>query len=257
MRNPAILPFVSPNYEFGNINYELQTWNENLHNMSSGFCLEPKFLDNHENQQRVENYSFPSFQSSLVTYQPVFPSSVFSSCDLDNTSHHQSMLLGKKILASQLDMAIRNARKRPIEVNNDIFAKSGISELLSDRTTLNEWGKNKRSKVTGNNQQWQHQVMRETLTGMHEHKVQELPVRRSQKLTDKITALQKLVSPYGKTDTASVLQEASLYIKLLQEQIQNLFRMLSSSYDSSVRSLPHSQKVTIDQERIDHKYQRY
>lgn len=109
MRNAAILPFVSPNCEFGNdpfeiliihfffninfklfrhnlmiffhvfnflpyvsgnINYELQTWNENLHNMSSGFCLEPKFLDNHENQQRVENYSFPSFQSSLVTYQP-------------------------------------------------------------------------------------------------------------------------------------------------------------------------------------------
>ena len=80
-----------------------------------------------------------------------------------------------------------------------------------------------------------------------------MPVKRSQKLSDRITALQKLVSPYGKvsngysfchpspkgislfsvfaetesgvlgllqTDTASVLQEASLYIKLLQGQIR-------------------------------------
>nr|GLL20832.1 uncharacterized protein LOC109186254 [Ipomoea trifida] len=49
-----------------------------------------------------------------------------------------------------------------------------------------------------------------------------VPARRSQKLTDKITALQKLVSPYGKTDTASVLQEACISIKALQDQIQNL-----------------------------------
>ncbi|XP_023550777.1 transcription factor bHLH112-like isoform X1 [Cucurbita pepo subsp. pepo] len=60
-------------------------------------------------------------------------------------------------------------------------------------------------------------------------KLQE-PARRSQRLSDKITALQKLVSPYGKTDTASVLQEACLYIKFVQEHIQNLLQMQSSSY---------------------------
>ncbi|CAA3000420.1 transcription factor bHLH111 [Olea europaea subsp. europaea] len=42
------------------------------------------------------------------------------------------------------------------------------------------------------------------------------------KLTDKITALQQLVSPFGKTDTASVLWEAICYIRFLQEQIQLL-----------------------------------
>ncbi|KAL8247662.1 hypothetical protein R6Q59_008878 [Mikania micrantha] len=47
-----------------------------------------------------------------------------------------------------------------------------------------------------------------------------VPVRRSQKLADKITALQKLVSPYGKTDTASVLQEAHISISLLHDQIK-------------------------------------
>ncbi|KAK9154238.1 hypothetical protein Sjap_001718 [Stephania japonica] len=62
-----------------------------------------------------------------------------------------------------------------------------------------------------------------------------VPVKRSQKIGDKITALQKLVSPFGKTNTASVLHEASVYIKYLQEQIQ----MLSTPY-LTMRNL-HSQ----------------
>ncbi|XP_061370642.1 transcription factor bHLH111-like [Gastrolobium bilobum] len=46
------------------------------------------------------------------------------------------------------------------------------------------------------------------------------------KLGDKITALQQIVSPFGKTDTASVLFEAIGYIKFLQEQVQ----LLSNPY---------------------------
>uniref|UniRef100_A0A0D9W8A5 BHLH domain-containing protein n=1 Tax=Leersia perrieri TaxID=77586 RepID=A0A0D9W8A5_9ORYZ len=40
------------------------------------------------------------------------------------------------------------------------------------------------------------------------------------KLGEKITALQQIVSPFGKTDTASVLLETINYIKFLHEQIQ-------------------------------------
>ncbi|KAJ0979478.1 hypothetical protein J5N97_014952 [Dioscorea zingiberensis] len=50
----------------------------------------------------------------------------------------------------------------------------------------------------------------------------ESPPRRSQKLGDRITTLQQLVSPFGKTDTASVLQETSVCIKVLHEQIKVL-----------------------------------
>ncbi|WCJ33736.1 basic helix-loop-helix (bHLH) DNA-binding superfamily protein [Euphorbia peplus] len=46
------------------------------------------------------------------------------------------------------------------------------------------------------------------------------------KLGDRITALQQIVSPFGKTDTASVLMEAIQYIKFLQEQVQ----LLSNPY---------------------------
>ncbi|XP_031283216.1 transcription factor bHLH111-like isoform X1 [Pistacia vera] len=49
------------------------------------------------------------------------------------------------------------------------------------------------------------------------------------KLGDRITALQQIVSPFGKTDTASVLYEAIIYIKSLQEQVQ----LLSNPYMKS------------------------
>ncbi|KAK1324789.1 hypothetical protein QJS10_CPA01g01067 [Acorus calamus] len=45
---------------------------------------------------------------------------------------------------------------------------------------------------------------------------------RKEKLGDRITALQQLVSPFGKTDTASVLHEAIEYIKFLHDQVNNL-----------------------------------
>lgn len=45
---------------------------------------------------------------------------------------------------------------------------------------------------------------------------------RKEKLGDRITALQQLVSPFGKTDTASVLHEAIEYIKFLHDQVSVL-----------------------------------
>ncbi|CAN6457872.1 unnamed protein product [Victoria cruziana] len=52
---------------------------------------------------------------------------------------------------------------------------------------------------------------------------------RKEKLSDRVTALQQLVSPFGKTDTASVLQEAIQYIKFLHEQVN----VLSNPYMKS------------------------
>ncbi|VAH08936.1 unnamed protein product [Triticum turgidum subsp. durum] len=45
---------------------------------------------------------------------------------------------------------------------------------------------------------------------------------RKEKLGDRVTALQQLVSPFGKTDTASVLHEAIGYIKFLHDQVASL-----------------------------------
>ncbi|BFG17756.1 hypothetical protein CerSpe_040300 [Prunus speciosa] len=51
---------------------------------------------------------------------------------------------------------------------------------------------------------------------------------RKEKLGDRIAALQQLVAPFGKTDTASVLMEAIGYIKFLQNQTLSVPYMKSS-----------------------------
>ncbi|XP_061371873.1 transcription factor bHLH111-like [Gastrolobium bilobum] len=126
-----------------------------------------------------------------------------------------------------------NARKRP-------------SEYVDNKSLWKKMKTNSKSKNTFLESKW-HQV-REASEIIPRHKLH-MPIRRNQKLSDKVTTLQKLVSPFGKTDTASVLHEASLYIKLLQAQIWNLFQMLSVSYISKAEA-PHTQgcghKVQVD-----------
>ncbi|KAL7153325.1 hypothetical protein ABFS83_04G160800 [Erythranthe nasuta] len=64
---------------------------------------------------------------------------------------------------------------------------------------------------------------------------------RKEKMGDRVTALQQLVSPFGKTDTASVLSDAIEYIKFLHEQISvfplGILRVSSSVFYNTV---PHS-----------------
>lgn len=128
-------------------------------------------------------------------------------------------------------------KKRTINELTNLLPQRGPSDLVENKTALSTWKTNKRKKANSPGELWNHQAMESI-----DIQGQKVPVRRSQKLSDKITALQKLVSPYGKTDTASVLQEASLYIKLLQEQIQNLIQMLTSSY-SRARPIQQSQEI--------------
>ncbi|WOH12496.1 hypothetical protein DCAR_0832000 [Daucus carota subsp. sativus] len=49
---------------------------------------------------------------------------------------------------------------------------------------------------------------------------------RKEKIGERVMALQQLVSPFGKTDTASVLLEAMDYISFLHEQV----KVLSAPY---------------------------
>ncbi|KAJ9551411.1 hypothetical protein OSB04_015456 [Centaurea solstitialis] len=63
---------------------------------------------------------------------------------------------------------------------------------------------------------------------------------KKEKMGDRITALQQLVSPFGKTDTASVLSEAFEYIKFLHEQVS----VLSTPYMKNGASIMQQQQTT-------------
>ncbi|KAI3759158.1 hypothetical protein L6452_06740 [Arctium lappa] len=56
---------------------------------------------------------------------------------------------------------------------------------------------------------------------------------RKEKLGDRIAAIQQLVAPFGKTDTASVLMEAIGYIKFLQTQVETLSVPYMKSIDKT------------------------
>ncbi|KAJ0790373.1 putative transcription factor bHLH family [Helianthus annuus] len=60
------------------------------------------------------------------------------------------------------------------------------------------------------------------------------------KMGDRITALQQLVSPFGKTDTASVLSEAIVYIKFLHEQVN----VLSTPYMNNAAIMQQQKQIS-------------
>ncbi|XP_015580402.1 transcription factor bHLH133 isoform X2 [Ricinus communis] len=211
MRN-AVLPLVSSEiYNFGSNEVQMPNLNISMDSKvsayGSSFCLGSRAIDD-GNQLRSGEFVIPYQHYQSGNYQ-------FTSSNRDNNAQ-------QSIHPQQLATTMR---KRSIDVISQLH-QGGITNL-TENTTFSDWKSNKRRKATSFEEQWLHQVQKSSNV-----KEQKVTVTRSQKLSDKITALQKLVSPYGKTDTASVLQEASLYIKLLQQQIQNLFQMLSSSCPS-------------------------
>ncbi|KAJ8483582.1 hypothetical protein OPV22_016067 [Ensete ventricosum] len=68
---------------------------------------------------------------------------------------------------------------------------------------------------------------------------------RKEKLGDRIAALHQLVSPFGKTDTASVLLEAIGYIRFLQGQIEALSSPYLGSRSRSTRQSGKGERSSI------------
>ncbi|KAK4347056.1 hypothetical protein RND71_033395 [Anisodus tanguticus] len=87
----------------------------------------------------------------------------------------------------------------------NVSAKSNVEESRSSM-----------GKKSGNNEPTLKRARIQTPSPLPTFKV------RKEKLGDRITALQQLVSPFGKTDTASVLHEAIEYIKFLHDQVNVL-----------------------------------
>ncbi|XP_059434494.1 transcription factor bHLH111 isoform X2 [Corylus avellana] len=113
-------------------------------------------------------------------------------------------------------------------INSSLHKKQGLqtSSLLTNSTC------SKQTRINGKGQGTANEGKRKRFEDGSESVLKkakhESPIASSVKvqapkvkLGDRITALQQIVSPFGKTDTASVLFEAIQYIKFLQEQVQD------------------------------------
>lgn len=105
--------------------------------------------------------------------------------------------------------------------------KANLEEVHDSKGNLNDQPPSKRPRI-------------ETPSSMPTFKV------RKEKLGDRITALQQLVSPFGKTDTASVLHEAIEYIKFLHDQVS----ALSTPYLKNGAPMQHHQENEVAREDL-------
>ncbi|KAL4377113.1 hypothetical protein GQ457_02G014030 [Hibiscus cannabinus] len=75
---------------------------------------------------------------------------------------------------------------------------------------------------------------------------------RKEKLGDRVAALQKLVAPFSKTDTASVLTEAIGYIQFLHDQVETLsVPFMKSSQTKLYRSMQMGSKEGKEEQKPD------
>ncbi|PSS33291.1 Transcription factor bHLH103 like, partial [Actinidia chinensis var. chinensis] len=221
MKN-AVLPSVfSQLYSYGNSDpvsdIPLQMDNKLNHVYGTGFFTDPNeyndfdqlrdegFVINHP--QSTTNYQ-PGSSSLMTTKRVNYP--CLGESYLTTPSRHNNIPRGVQPLSLckktsvpeyEIDFQATDARKRPIDQVSD----GGFSYLVGNNATSREWTKNKKAFCF---QEQRHNPFNKEMTEIHRQRV---PGRRSQKLSDKITALQKLVSPYGK----------------------KLFQILSASYNST------------------------
>ncbi|KAJ0264951.1 Transcription factor bHLH114 [Hirschfeldia incana] len=103
------------------------------------------------------------------------------------------------------------------EAHDHIKDHKSKEQITHDRMNLTSKRSERTEELNENNGEYSPRLLKrsriDTLSPLPSFKV------RKEKLGDRITALQQLVSPFGKTDTASVLNEAVEYIKFLQEQV--------------------------------------
>ncbi|KAL3523787.1 hypothetical protein ACH5RR_016621 [Cinchona calisaya] len=168
----------------------------------------------------IKRLDYPSYGANhLITKATTMP-------NYDNNAKHQQVSHVKRIPGQSNEIGIiTGARKRSIE-DIDITTKRSNEIVAGNKPSdQSEWSTNKKMAICFQEKLQEPQAPKEIKDVQKER----VPMRKTQKLADKITALQKLVSPYGKTDTASVLHEASVFIKVLQDQIENTFQSLTSN----------------------------
>ncbi|KAK4733238.1 hypothetical protein R3W88_007499 [Solanum pinnatisectum] len=193
------------NHNLGiNGNSSSPDWNHSLNDSMLQENLNSRQNCPHHNELRRNISSIISEDNSLI--KPIM--------NQDFTNYYSDLL---QTLFASTDLHEEQPFNYPSSSINDRQKLNDFVPCLP-KSDIEEIGESKLSSITKNNtneQTYKRQRI-ETPSPLPTFKV------RKEKLGDRITALQQLVSPFGKTDTASVLQEAIEYINFLHDQV-NVF----------------------------------
>ncbi|KMS96591.1 hypothetical protein BVRB_8g201610 [Beta vulgaris subsp. vulgaris] len=206
-------------------------------------CDEAQVL--HEPQSAIPQYQLitnPSNYGSLDTSCEIISSNAWVETSVGNTHpslpSQQHILQSNKLNNGGMSALIHDhgqvfsGQYSPTTLNNirasllnslqsrsrgpSFNQKSHSSTSLPNKVNNEEPRRESKNNTSNNDQPQAKRPRIETPSPLPTFKV------RKEKLGDRITALQQLVSPFGKTDTASVLHEAIEYIKFLHDQVHVL-----------------------------------
>ncbi|XP_022775343.1 transcription factor bHLH110-like [Durio zibethinus] len=171
--------------------------------------------------------------TSRYDFNHIFPSTNISTSDLCSTFFSSSLDLNLKsldLLTSTFDGGSCNqsfidspGRLRSVLLGHDHRRERSDSPSSSSKVSAFASGSITSTKRPGSFSETKesHTDAKKYRSTMSRSPFPTLKVRK-EKLGDRVAALQKLVAPFGKTDTASVLTEAIGYIQFLHDQVQTL-----------------------------------
>ncbi|KAK8607502.1 hypothetical protein V6N13_053235 [Hibiscus sabdariffa] len=172
--------------------------------------------------------------ASRYDFNHIFPSTNIATTDMCSTLISNSLDLNLKsldLLTSAYDggscnqSLVENPGKlsRNVLMGHDPRKESNDSPSTSSKVSAFVSGSTTSTKRPGSFSETKesHTDAKKHRSSMSRSPFPTLKVRK-EKLGDRVAALQKLVAPFGKTDTASVLTEAIGYIQFLHDQVETL-----------------------------------
>lgn len=239
-------PQFSSNMSSSNSTITCQGLSPNFQVESASYAASPNSIlqgllvpdHHHQQQQQSMNYSYPTSYGMESTSNQLMPSNSWSKFPqfLRNSPPKQQPPHGQLHFsnntpfwnASSTGMSdVRSSLFPPLQTQLPMPNFEEKSKNASEVRDLPVAKKSSSSSSAPSNKR----PRNETPAPMPAFKV------RKEKMGDRITALQQLVSPFGKTDTASVLSEAIEYIKFLHDQVN----VLSTPYMKSGAPMQHQQ----------------
>ncbi|KAL6538378.1 hypothetical protein OROGR_012366 [Orobanche gracilis] len=225
-------------------------------NLTAGFQVDfhDMLLSKNHQQQQHQRQQQPTYQnrSSIMNY-PNYPSmgcgygAANASEFTTSANTYSQQFLGASLslpTAAASDSHVHFTNNTPLwnasappstmqdDARSSFFPAALQTHQIPTPPSFDENTKKNNTEITSNRRP----RGSETNSPLPEFKV------RKVKMGDRITALQQLVSPFGKTDTASVLSEAIAYIHFLHEQVS----VLSNPYLKNGAHVQHHQKIPIN-----------